>query len=267
MDFNAKGFQNKENIDRLNIIDDNNNRLFTVKKQKTGMIATIMHYRHRSLSKGCLYFMLFVFSVSIFAKTPLTDEQRLRAEKFFFEKKYYAALDYFQEVSRENSEDYRAHRFAGDSSLALGKYAAAQEFFMRAREFSPNPELDFFRLGQIKYLQNDKKKAISYLMRASKKKNLPLALFYMGLCHYKFYQDKAKTIEYWEEYVATKPADEIVVRKAIEILKRKKGILPLADENGDSSKKDKESDEAHDASDSLPIIDKHFRPEEILPPN
>ena len=209
-------------------------------------------------------------SSTLQASSEFTQADRKKAEQYFFAGKYYAALDYFKKVSTNSPEDYRAHRLAGDASMALGKYPEAKEFFMRAEEFSPNPELDWFRLGQANYLHRNGVEALKYLKRAAPK--ISLALFYMGLCEYKIKGDIPETIRFWEEYVATQPPDEKVVREAIEILKRKKN-LPLVGSGKESGENEKTNpsgtgeSEATQPSAPPPLIDQHISPTELISPN
>lgn len=153
---------------------------------------------------------------------PESRELLARAEQHFFAKRYHIALKLFERVTEREPETALAYRYAGDIYLMWRELDAAEKNFQIARELSPYPEEESFRLGQVYYLQSNADAAMQAFEAALEARpNFHLCHFYLGLIAYGLKRDKDATITHWETYRRLAPDDAQgpQIDRALELLK------------------------------------------------
>ena len=149
-----------------------------------------------------------------------------RAEEHYFQKRYNIALKLFLFIIQRDPENTLAYRYSGDIFLLQGKLTKAKEQFIIARELSTQPEEEWFRIAQVYILEKQGSKALHALQKAlAIKPDMHLCHFYLGLLHFKFFENKQKAIEHWEIYHEHAPEEEKTkMQRALKILKPEEPI-------------------------------------------
>lgn len=151
-----------------------------------------------------------------------------RAEDHYFKKRYNVALKLFQVIIQKDPENQLAYRYAGDIFLIQKKLKEAKEHFELARELSPHPHEEWFRIAQVHILSEESEQARKSLRKALElKPDMYLCHFYLGLVYYNLLADKANTIKHWEIYREHVTGEEKrKIERALEILRRKNFRFP-----------------------------------------
>ena len=153
-------------------------------------------------------------SESWFKKRKLKDgkyieQALLRAEEYFFQKRYNIALKLFEKVLQLDPENLNAYRYAGDIFIQQNKLEKAKKYFETALELSAKPEKEYLRIAQIYILQEKAEKAIQALEKALEyRDDMYLCYFYLGLVHLKFRKEKEMALVYWKSYLDHLPEKE-----------------------------------------------------------
>ena len=150
-------------------------------------------------------------------------------EQYFFQKKYEIAEQTLLKVITENTNHPKAYSYLGDINLFNKRYASAQKYYNRAKDLSPKPGYEYFRLGQISLELINSNEALDYFLSAySNDTNFKPSLYQIGYVYLVHKRDKAKTIEYWKKFITEAPNDIQYeeVKKAIALLEDSSCVLP-----------------------------------------
>ncbi len=132
-----------------------------------------------------------------------------KIEYHFFNKRFFTAGRFIQQLKEHDPENYLAYAYAGDIHLTHNELDKALENYQVALELSPEPARERFRIGQIYYLKGDPTRALAFFELALQNKpDFPLCHLYMGLVYLNLLQDKPKAIEYLSLYKSAAPGDQ-----------------------------------------------------------
>ncbi|MBW7858665.1 MAG: tetratricopeptide repeat protein, partial [Leptonema sp. (in: Bacteria)] len=145
-------------------------------------------------------------------KTELTEQTRLekeylqKGEDHFFEKRFGTALQWLKKAIEINPDNATAHAYIGDILLTLGEYNDALKHYRVAAELMSNPSLEYFRMGQIYYLQNDRLDSEKFFEKALvSNPELAEAHFYIGLISYRNGRNRQETLSHLKLFREKRP--------------------------------------------------------------
>lgn len=183
------------------------------------------------MKRTFLLSLLMFYNSSIFCQTkPITelqDQARLekeylkKGEDHFFEKRFGTALQWLKKVIEINPDNATAHAYSGDILLTLGQYDDALKHFRVASELKSDPSLEYFRIGQIYYLQNNRIQSEASFKRALQSNpELVEAHFYIGLISYRDGRNRQETLTHLKLFRERRPdfVDGVKLDKAIAVL-------------------------------------------------
>ncbi|HOK01919.1 MAG TPA: tetratricopeptide repeat protein [Spirochaetota bacterium] len=176
-------------------------------------------------------------SLSIMLALPLPaiskeDEQFLKAQKYFFQKKFEMAELLLQEVIKSNPENALAYSYLGDIYLKKQLYDGALNLYKKAVDLDPGNALNHFRMGQVYYFKKMGHEALeSYHKALELDSKLKITYYQIGLTYLMLLRDKEKTVENWEIYIKEVPEDPQYesIKRVIALLKDPDFKIPPAD--------------------------------------
>lgn len=174
-------------------------------------------------------FILTLFNESGFAKE---DELFLKAQKYFFQKKFEMAELLLQEVIKNNPENALAYSYLGDILLKKQLYDGALNLYKKALDLDPGSAENWFRMGQIYYHKKMGAESIDNYNRAlAIDGKLKIVYYHTGLSYLMLLRDKEKTIENWEIFIKEVPEDPQYesIKRVIALLKDPNFKIPPAD--------------------------------------
>lgn len=192
------------------------------------------------MKRTFLLSLLMFYNGSIFCQpkpiTELSDQANLekeylkKGEDHFFEKRFGTALQWLKKAIEINPDNATAHAYIGDILLTLGQYDDALKHFRVASELKSDPSLEYFRIGQIYYLQNNRLQAEASFKKALQSNpELVEAHFYIGLISYRDGRNRQETLSHLKLFREKRP-------DFIDGLKLDKAIAVLEDPNTDIEK-------------------------------
>lgn len=155
-----------------------------------------------------------------------------RAEAHFFAGRNNIALRLFRMIMNQAPEHPAAYRYAGDIELAHNRPAEAERYYQIARELSPRPGDEWFRIGQSRYLQKDGPGALAAFREARRvDPELHQALFYEGVVQFRIFRNKDAVIAAWRKFRELVPDDPQgpAIDAALAILQRSDYQIPVTD--------------------------------------
>ncbi len=201
-------------------------------KSDYGRTCTIAEIGKTTMKKTLLLFSLGACAIlSIgFAQSPGDADQSFKkASKYFFERKFEMAQILLQESIKKNPENSKAYSYLGDIFLYKNRYDAAGSMYKKALDLDPASAENYFRIGQVHYYKKEGVDAIDNFRKAYElDSGLKITQFHIGLTYLMLQRDKAKTIEYWENYISLAPEDPQYenIRRVIELLRDPNFIIP-----------------------------------------
>ena len=160
------------------------------------------------------------------------DELFLKAQKYFFQKKFEMAEVLLQEVINKNPENSLAYSYLGDIYLKKQLYDGALNLYKKALDLNPGNAENYFRIGQVYYFKKMGPESIEYFNRAVEMDGkLKIAYYHAGLSYLMLLRDKDKTIENWEIFIREVPEDPQCesIKRVIALLKDPNFRIPPAD--------------------------------------
>lgn len=160
------------------------------------------------------------------------DELFLKAQKYFFQKKFEMAELLLQEVIKNNPENALAYSYLGDILLKKQIYDGALNLYKKALDLDPGSAENLFRIGQIYYFKKMGAESIdNYNKALAIDSKLKIVYYHIGLSYLMLMRDKEKTIENWEVFIKEVPEDPQYesIKRVIALLRDPNFKIPPAD--------------------------------------
>ncbi len=182
--------------------------------------------------KGAYLVILLLILFSHGTAFSKEDELFLKAQKYFFQKKFEMAELMLQEVIKNDPENSLAYSYLGDIYLKKQLYDGALNLYKKALDLDPGNADNYFRLGQIYYFKKMGAESIDNYNRAlTIDGKLKIVYYHLGLTYLMLMRDKEKTIENWEIFIKEVPEDPQYesIKRVIALLKDPNFKIPPAD--------------------------------------
>ncbi|HOP63121.1 MAG TPA: tetratricopeptide repeat protein [Spirochaetota bacterium] len=183
--------------------------------------------------KDILTFLVsLIFLLTAVSGYSREDETFLKAQKYFFQKKFEMAELLLQEVIKKDPENALAYSYLGDILLKKQIYDGALNLYKKALDLNPGGAENWFRIGQIYYFKKMGAESIENYNRAlALDSKLKIVYYHIGLSYLMIMRDKEKTIEYWETFIKEVPEDPQYesIKRVIALLKDPNFKIPPAD--------------------------------------
>ena len=176
--------------------------------------------------------MLLFTQFLAYPESKKEDELFLKAQKYFFQKKFEMAELLLQEVIKSDPENSLAYSYLGDILLKKQLYDGALNLYKKALDLSPEGAENWFRIGQIYYFKKMGSESIEHYNKSLALDNkLKIVYCHIGLSYLMIMRDKEKTIENWEIYIKEVPEDPQYesIRRVIALLRDPNFKIPPAD--------------------------------------
>ncbi len=179
-----------------------------------------------------LTLLIALFMISLDSGFCKEDEQFLKAQKYFFQKKFEMAELLLQEVIKTNPENSLAYSYLGDILLRKQLYDGALNLYKKALDLNPGVAENYFRIGQIYYFKKMGSDSIENYNRAlTLDSKMKIIYYHIGLSYLMLLRDKEKTIENWELFIKEVPEDPQYesIKRVIALLKDPNFKIPPVD--------------------------------------
>lgn len=160
------------------------------------------------------------------------DEVFIKAQKYFFQKKFEMAEVLLQEVINKDPENSLAYSYLGDIYLKKQLYDGALNLYKKSLDLNPENADNYFRIGQIYYLKKMGAEAVENFNKAlTIDSKLKIVYYHIGLAYLMIMRDKEKTIENWEIFIKEVPEDPQYesIKRVIALLRDPNFKIPAAD--------------------------------------
>ena len=177
-----------------------------------------------------LFLILFTFYNN--AGLCKEDELFLKAQKYFFQKKFEMAELLLQEVIKKNPENSLAYSYLGDILLKKQLYDGALNLYRKSLDLDVGNAENYFRIGQIYYFKKMGPDSIdNYNKALTLDSKLKIVYYHVGLSYLMLMRDKEKTIENWEIFLKEVPEDPQYesIKRVIALLRDPNFKIPPAD--------------------------------------
>lgn len=186
------------------------------------------------MKRAGLILSAFILLFTLFNETGFSkeDELFLKAQKYFFQKKFEMAELLLQEVIKNNPENSLAYSYLGDILLKKQLYDGALNLYKKALDLDPGSAENWFRIGQIYYFKKMGAESIDHYNKAlALDSKLKIVYYHIGLSYLMLMRDKEKTIENWETFIREVPEDPQYesIKRVIALLKDPNFKIPPAD--------------------------------------